>query len=90
PPHPAHGHLPPTLPRHTPLVTPVAYSPDGRRIVTGSGDDTAKVWDAGSGQLLLTLSGHTAWVESVAYSPDGRRIVTGSADKTAKVWELPR
>jgi len=65
----------------------VAFSPDGRRIVTGSWDDTAKVWDAASGKVLLTLKGHIDWVRSVAFSPDGRRIATGSDDRTAKVWD---
>ena len=64
----------------------VDFSPDGRRIVTGSQDHTAKVWDAASGQELLTLIGHKEWIIAVAFSQDGQRIVTGSADGTAKVW----
>ena len=63
---------------HTGTVNCVAYSPDGKRIVTGSGDTTAKVWDAISGRELLTFKGHTNQVLSVAFSPDGRRVVTGS------------
>jgi WD40 repeat protein len=65
----------------------VAFSLDGQRIVTGSGDQTAKVWDSASGKELLTLKGHGGWVWSVAFSPDGQRIVTGSGDQTAKVWD---
>ncbi len=65
----------------------MAFSPDGQRIVTGSADQTAKVWDAASGKELLTLKGHGAQVRSVAFSPDGQRIVTGSRDQTAKVWD---
>jgi WD40 repeat protein len=57
-------------------VVAVAFSPDGQRIVTGSGDRTAKVWEAASGRELLTLKGHTSWIRSVAFSPDGQRIVT--------------
>ena len=41
-------------------VRSVAFSPDGQRIVTGSGDQTAKVWDAASGKELLTLKGHSS------------------------------
>jgi WD40 repeat protein len=65
----------------------VAFSSDGQRIVTGSGDETAKVWEAYSGRELLTLQGHSAPIWAVAFSPNGQRIVTGSWDKTAKVWE---
>ena len=76
-----------TLRGHLNAVSSVAVSPDGQRIVTGSWDDTAKVWDAASGKDLLTLKGHIDWVRSVAFSPDGRRIATGSDDRTAKVWD---
>ena len=68
-------------------VCSVAFSPDGKRIVSGSDDKTLKVWDATSGQEMLTLKGHTGDVMSVAFSPDGKRIVSGSDDKTLKVWD---
>jgi WD40 repeat protein len=64
-----------------------AFSSDDRRILTGSHDQTARVWDATSGKELLTLNGHSGWVNSVAFSPDGRRILTGNGDGTVKVWE---
>jgi WD40 repeat protein len=79
-----------TLREINPVVS-VAYSPDGKRIVTGTGF-RALVWDAASGKALLTLAG-PAWTGTgellgpVAFSPDGQRIVTGSNDGTAKVWE---
>ena len=76
-----------TLYGHTGAVTSVAFSPDGTRIVTGSEDQTAKVWDARTGTALLELKGHTGAVTSVSFSPDGTRIVTGSGDRTAKVWD---
>ena len=76
-----------TLKGHDDEVWSAAYSPDGKRIVTASFDETAKVWDANTGQELMTLEGHGREVYSVAYSPDGQRIVTASDDKTAKVWD---
>ena len=76
-----------TLRGHTGSVLAVAYSPDGQRIVTGSADHTARVWDAANGKGILTLRGHDGPVSSVAFSSNGRRIVTGSWDKTAKVWD---
>ena len=65
----------------------MAWSPDGQKIATCSYDQTAKVWDAGSGRQLLTLKGHIGRVWAVAFSPDGQRIVTGAQDNTAKVWD---
>jgi hypothetical protein len=76
-----------TLRGHSADLYSVAFSPDSRRIVTGSADGTAKVWEAASGRELLTLKGHSAPINSVAFSADGQRIVTGSDDQTAKVWE---
>jgi WD40 repeat protein/serine/threonine protein kinase len=76
-----------TLRGHLKRISSVAFSPDGQRIVTGSLDKTAKVWDAASGKELYTLRGHRADITSATFSPDGQRIVTGSWDKTAKVWE---
>jgi WD40 repeat protein len=66
----------------------VAWSPDGKRLATGSNDGTAKVWDAATGQELLTLRGNTGFVYSVAWSPDGKRLAAASDDKTVQVYAL--
>ena len=76
-----------TLTGHTDKVLCVAFSPDGKRIVSGSSDGTLKIWDAESAEQLQTLTGHTSKVLSVAFSPDGKRIVSGSRDRTLKVWD---
>jgi WD40 repeat protein len=65
----------------------VAFSRDAKRVVTGSGDKTAKVWDAQTGIVVATLTGHTEAVSAVAFSPDGKRVLTGSQDKTARLWD---
>jgi hypothetical protein len=65
----------------------VSFSPDGARIVSGSGDKAAKVWDARTGTLLIDLKGHADAVWTVNFSPDGSRIASGSWDQTAKVWD---
>ncbi|KAI0033900.1 WD40-repeat-containing domain protein, partial [Vararia minispora EC-137] len=68
-------------------VRSVAFSPDGTRIVSGSGDKTIRVWDTRTGQLdMPPIEGHIDYVHSVAFSPDGTRIVSGSDDKTVRVW----
>jgi WD40 repeat protein/tRNA A-37 threonylcarbamoyl transferase component Bud32 len=74
-----------TLLGHTKGVTTVAYSSDGTRLVSGSADGTAKVWDAQTGQerFMVEHSGPG----SVAFSPDGSRLVSIGMDRTAKVWD---
>jgi DNA-binding beta-propeller fold protein YncE/tRNA A-37 threonylcarbamoyl transferase component Bud32 len=72
---------------HADSVCAVAFSPDGKRIVSGSWDRTLKVWDAATGKEMLALKGHAGAVRGVAFSPHGERIVSGSADKTLKVWD---
>jgi len=50
-------------------------------------DNTARVWDANSGQLITVLQGHEDSVENAAFSPDGQRVITASRDKTARLWD---
>jgi WD40 repeat protein len=65
----------------------ITFAPDGKSIVTSSGDKTAKLWSI-DGRLLQTFQGHQDSVSSVAFAPDGKSIVTGSVDKTAKLWSI--
>jgi WD40 repeat protein/tRNA A-37 threonylcarbamoyl transferase component Bud32 len=72
---------------HTGHVLSVAFSPDGKRIASGSEDETVKVWDVQTGQELLALKGHRGGVTSVAFSPDGKCLASAGWDNTVKVWD---
>ena len=72
---------------HTDVVRKVGWSPDGGRLVSGSHDGTARIWDAEASTELAVLRGHTEPIRSVAWSPDGRRIATASNDRTARIWD---
>ena len=72
---------------HTKRLRTVAFSPDGKRIASGSHDKTIKVWDVETGEELRTIRGHAAEVMSVAFGPEGRRIVSGGFDRTVRIWD---
>ena len=56
-------------------------------MLTGSGDNTARIWDCETGTPLQTLKGHTSWVLVVSWSPDDSTIATGSMDNTVRLWD---
>ena len=73
---------------HRDWVTALAVTPDGRRAISASADQTVQVWDLEAAQLVRTLEGHTDWVTGVAITPDGQRAISGSVDGTLRVWNL--
>lgn len=66
---------------HTLPIEALAYSPDGRLAVSGSRDETVRLWDLQSGKELRRFAGHTEQVVAVAFSPDGKLIASGSGDR---------
>jgi WD40 repeat protein/uncharacterized caspase-like protein len=72
---------------HSGSVNSVAFSPDGKQILTSSSDNTIKIWNAETGEEVRTLKGHTSLVSSAAFSPDGKQIVSGSSDHSVRIWD---
>lgn len=73
---------------HGEAILATQFSPSSSsRMVTGSGDSTARIWDCDTGTPMYTLKGHTSWVLAVSWSPDDSTIVTGSMDNTVRLWD---
>jgi WD40 repeat protein/serine/threonine protein kinase len=76
---------------HLYAVCAAAFSPDGSKLVSGSEDQTAQIWDTDSGKPCLGSEYpglfHQDAVKAVAFSADGRRVLTGSSDRTAQLWD---
>ncbi|KAF5337774.1 hypothetical protein D9758_016623 [Tetrapyrgos nigripes] len=68
-------------------VLSVAYSPDGKYVISASRDKTIRIWNVQTGQQIKCLMGHKDTVRSVVYSPDGRYIISGSDDGTIRLWD---
>ncbi|WP_242064856.1 serine/threonine-protein kinase [Nostoc sp. FACHB-133] len=77
-----------TLSGHAWAVLTVAFSPDGQILATGSDDNTIKLWEVNTGQLICTLVGHSWSVVAVAFTADGETLLSASCDKTVKLWRV--
>src|SRR5690606_19818497 len=76
--------------RHADAIAAAVFSPQGDRILTGSQDNTARLWDAQRGAPLGEPLRHDAAVAAVAFSPQGDRVLTGSYDGAARLWDAHR
>jgi len=79
------GKLVATLRGHDTGWMSAAFSPDGKRVVTASIDNTTRIWDAATGKELFVLQ-HGNGFSSPAFSPDGKRVLTTGDDNTARLW----
>ena len=75
---------------HSSFVVTVAFTPDGKRILSGGYDNALYLWDAATMGQVRRFDGHTGYVEQVAVSPDGRMAASVGHDKTVRLWGLPR
>ncbi len=64
----------------------VLFSPDGSKLLTGSDDGVARLWDVSTGQLIKAMVGHTGNISAAAFSPDGSLIATGDSSGGMHVW----
>jgi len=74
---------------HSERVSTVSWSPDGRRLASGSADKTVQVWDSITGQRSFLYANRSAGVNTVAWSPDNRSLAFGSNDKIVQIWDVP-
>jgi WD40 repeat protein len=73
---------------HREVVADVAFSPDGKRILSSSTDANVILWDATSGAEIHRLIGHTSGVPAVAFHPEGRLAVSGAIDGSLLLWDV--
>jgi WD40 repeat protein len=73
---------------HSSSTAAATFSPDGRYAVSGSNDNTLKLWDVATARQLRTFIGHGKSVTTMAFAPNGRLLLSGSDDNTVKVWDI--
>ena len=73
---------------HTGTIHSVAFSPDGRLALSGSADNTVRIWDVETGRNVRVLEGHAGSVISVAWSPDSRMALSAAQNGVMRVWNV--
>jgi len=89
--HPLTSLVSPMLQRtflDTAPIWAVVLTPDGQTVIGGGANQTIKLWNVETGNVLTTLSGHQDIVRSLVVTPDGKMLISGSGDRTIKIWDL--
>ena len=73
---------------HRISVSSVAFSPDGKYAISGSWDETLKLWDISTGKAIRTFRGYKDFIHSVAFSSDGQYVLSGNDDQTMRLWSV--
>jgi WD40 repeat protein len=74
--------------RHGEFVPALVFTPDGKTLISASGDKLIRLWDPATGRELRRIAGHEAAVLSLSLTADGRTLASGSSDQTARLWDL--
>jgi len=87
------GRTPPPPPyeklgEHAAAVRCVAFSRDGRLLLSAGHDNTVKLWDVAARRLLKSFRGHDSWVRACAFSPDGDWVLSAGFDEHARLWNV--
>ncbi|KAG1822683.1 WD40-repeat-containing domain protein [Suillus subaureus] len=82
------GGLVATLEGHKESVLCLAWTPDGKMLISGSADNSIRTWSTTTWKQIAVLDGHTSNVYDIAISPNGRILASASGDKTARLWNL--
>jgi WD40 repeat protein/serine/threonine protein kinase len=79
-----------TVAAKVPLITALAFSPDGKTLASGAGfaDSDIHLWDVATGREIGKLAGHGSWVSYLIFSPDGKKLTSSSADQTIRIWDV--
>ncbi|MDH3662333.1 MAG: pentapeptide repeat-containing protein, partial [Alphaproteobacteria bacterium] len=72
---------------HNASLSGAVFSADDARVLTASSDNTARIWDARTGEEIAVLKGHGGSVLSAVFSADDARVLTASSDNTARIWD---
>ncbi|MFM6724088.1 MAG: WD40 repeat domain-containing protein [Dolichospermum sp.] len=78
-----------TFKGHSDWVRAIAVTPDGKTVISGSWDNTIKIWDLETRKEKFTFKGHSGWVKAIAVTPDGKTVISSSGDSNIiKTYDL--